>query len=170
MPIKVNCTYLNNTVMRIVKDYPPNQLIPAQVECFNYILKHLKKHHGICNGREFYYWDKGWVIYTLEYIKEDVMDLLGNRYRKTALSYVLDQLAHKLTKTSSIPDHHIPFLEGYYCTSFFEFISCSIGPFILINNWYKCPPATYKFLIPTTLSLNNYLIMSNLNLYPNLDG
>jgi len=47
--------------MRIVKDYPPNQLIPAQVECFNYILKHLKKHHGICNGREFYYWDKGWV-------------------------------------------------------------------------------------------------------------
>ena len=59
--------------MRIVKDYPPNQLIPAQVECFNYILKHFKKHHGICNGREFYYWDKGWVMYTLEYIKEDVM-------------------------------------------------------------------------------------------------
>ena len=45
--------------MRIVKDYPPNQLIPAQVECFNYILKHFKKHHAICNGREFYYWDKG---------------------------------------------------------------------------------------------------------------
>lgn len=100
--------------MRIVKDYPPNELIPAQLECFNYILKHLKKHHGICNGREFYYWDKGWVMYTLEYIKEDVMDLLGNRYRKTALSFVVDQLAHKLTKTSSIPDHHIPFLEGYY--------------------------------------------------------
>ena len=100
--------------MRIVKDYPPNQLIPAQLECFNYILKHFKKHHGICNGREFYYWNKGWVMYPLEHIKEDVMDLLGNRYRKTALTFVVDQLTHKLTKTSSIPDHHIPFLEGYY--------------------------------------------------------
>jgi len=114
LPIKVNCTYLNNTVMRIFKDYPPNQLIPAQVECFNYVLKHFKKHHGICNGREFYYWDKGWVMYPLECIKEDVMDLLGNRYRKAALCYVVDQLTHKLTKTSAIPDHHIAFLEGYY--------------------------------------------------------
>jgi hypothetical protein len=31
--------------MRIVKDYPPDQIIPAQLECFKY--KHLKMHHGI---------------------------------------------------------------------------------------------------------------------------
>ena len=100
--------------MRIVKDYPPDQIIPAQVECFKYMLKHLNVHYGICNGGEFYYWNNGWNKYPLEYIKEDVMDLLGNRYKKTALSYVIEQLAHKLTKKSSIPDHHIPFLEGYY--------------------------------------------------------
>lgn len=29
--------------MRIVKDYPLDQIIPAQLECFKYMLKHFKK-------------------------------------------------------------------------------------------------------------------------------
>lgn len=101
-------------VMRIEKDYPPQRKITAQVECFNYLRDHFKKHHGICNGRELYFWSDGWIKYPYEHIKEDVMDLLGNNYKKTALNYVIDQLINKLTKKSSIPDHQIPFLEGYY--------------------------------------------------------
>ena len=46
--------------MRIVKKYPPDQIIPAQLECFKYMLKHLKMHHVICNGGEFYYWNNSW--------------------------------------------------------------------------------------------------------------
>jgi len=46
--------------MRIVKDYPLDQIIPTQLECFKYMLKDLKMYHVICNGREFYYWNNSW--------------------------------------------------------------------------------------------------------------